>query len=322
MPRWGLDRTVCSLRTANPSVRQCTWRADTGWLPPEIVPSGPIALHPFCHVFHYALACYEGMKAFKDKDGKVRLFRPELNMKRFNVSAARLCLPQFDEAQLLECIKELLRMDADWVPGQDGYSMYMRPFMFSTTPWLGLTQCTEAMIYVLLSPVGPYFKSGFKPIKLYVDEEYTRAWPGGTGHVKAAGNYGPTVAPQIQAARAGCSQALFVHDKEKLWITEAGTMNVFFFIINDSDEKELVTPSLDDETTLPGITRLSVVELCRAWGEFKVTERHIGVPEVAERIRAGKVLEAFGTGTAAALQPISSFKWRVCPVNRPNSCFS
>jgi len=204
------------------------WKAKEGWGAPEIVASGPIGLHPFSHVFHYAIECYEGMKAYIDDNGKTRLFRPNKNMDRFNNSAARLNLPTFDGPQLLECIKELLRIDEDWIPTEKGYSMYLRPVMFSTTPWLGLTQCSEAMIFVLCSPVGPYFKSGFVPIKLSVDSKYIRAWPGGTGNVKFGGNYAPTVASIVQANADGCSQSLFVYDEDE-WVTEAGTMNIFFF---------------------------------------------------------------------------------------------
>ena len=164
---------------------QIKWRAGKGWGMPKIVAATSVSLHPFSHVFHYAIECYEGMKAYVDREGNTRLFRPEMNMKRFNESSSRLCLPNFNGEQLLECIKELLRVDKEWIPKRRGYSRCTSgPVIFSTTPWLGLTQCSEAMILVLMSPVGPYFKSGFVPIKLSVDGKYIRAWPGGTGNIQ------------------------------------------------------------------------------------------------------------------------------------------
>lgn len=287
---------------------QCTWRADTGWAPPELVPSGPIALHPFSHVLHYAIECYEGMKVYRDSSDKLRLFRPKLNMKRFHESCERLCLPAFSQEALLRCIEDLVRLDGDWVPRQKGYSMYMRPVAFSTTPWLGLTQCSEAMIFVLLSPVGPYFKSGFQAIKLAVEEKHIRAWPGGVGAAKCGGNYAPTVLPQIEAARAGCSQALFCYGKDQ-FVTEAGTMNIFFLWVNEDGEEELITPWLDDGCILPGITRLSVIELCKSWGEFKVTEQAVKLAPLLKASEEGRLLECFGTGTAAVIQPVKSLTY-------------
>jgi branched-chain amino acid aminotransferase len=250
------------------------WRSGKGWAAPQIVPSGPVGLHPFAHVFHYAIECYEGMKAYVDDEGETRLFRPDMNMKRFNDSAARLCLPAFDGDELLECIKELLRVDKEWIPHKRGYSMYLRPVIFSTTPWLGLTQCSEAMILVLMSPVGPYFKSGFVPIKLAVDAKYIRAWPGGTGDIKYGGNYGSTVISQKEAASGGASQSLYVYDVDE-FITEAGTMNVFFLWTNTEGVKELVTPTLEDGTILPGVTRRSVLDLA---GGVERVRRHRKAP--------------------------------------------
>ena len=156
------------------------WRNGLGWSNPQIIQSGPIALHPFAHVFHYANECYEGMKAYIDSNGNVRMFRPEKNMERLNFSASRLCLPAFNGEELLKCIEALLKVDKEWIPRKKGYAMYLRPLIFSTTPWLGLTQTSEAHLYVMMSPVGPYFKSGFVPIKLAVDSKWIRAWPGGT----------------------------------------------------------------------------------------------------------------------------------------------
>ena len=260
------------------------------------------------------------MKAYVDDDGQTRLFRPEMNMRRMNNSAARLCLPQFDGAELLECIKELLRVDKEWIPTKRGYSMYLRPVIFSTTPWLGLTQCSEAMILVLMSPVGPYFKSGFVPIKLSVDAKYTRAWPGGTGNIKYGGNYGSTVISQKEAASGGASQSLYVYDVDE-FVTEAGTMNIFFLWTNEEGVKELVTPTLEDGTILPGVTRQSAIDLAKEWGECKVTEKLLPFREVAAAFERGEVWEIFGTGTAAVIQPSGSIQYRDKTFQVPEEAF-
>lgn len=200
--------------------------------------------------------------------------------------------------------------------------MYIRPVMFSTTPWLGLTQCNEAMLLVLLCPVGPYFKSGFVPIKLLVDNTHIRAWPGGTGNVKFGGNYAPTVMSQIAASKSGCSQALFVYDKDE-WVTEAGTMNIFFLIKKaDGSGLELLTPSLEDGVILAGITRLSIIEIVREWGEADVIEKMIPMKEIAQAAREERLLEAFGTGTAAVIQPIGSFVYNGKDFELPASGFN
>jgi len=280
------------------------WNVETGWRAPTIVPSGPVGLHPFAHVIHYAVECYEGMKAYVDNSGAVRLFRPEMNMERFRTSARRMSLPDFSGVELLKCIERLVDLDKDWIPRRRGYSMYLRPVIFSTTPWLGLTQCAEAMILVLCCPVGPYFKSGFVPIKLSVDAKYIRAWPGGTGNVKSGGNYGPTVISQADATANGCSQSLFVYDKQE-FVTEAGTMNIFFLWRNEHGVLQLVTPSLEDGTILPGVTRQSVIELGKQWNECEVVEKMIPFAEVKAAFERGDVLEIFGTGTAAVIQPVS-----------------
>lgn len=251
--------------------------------------------------------CYEGMKVFRDSQGRVRMFRPEKNMSRFNQSAHRLCLPQFNEDELLRCIQALVLLDKDWIPQRRGCAMYLRPVMFSTTPWLGLTQCSEAMLFVLQSPVGPYFKSGYVPIMLHVEQKMIRAWPGGTGNFKCGGNYGPTVSSQIVAARSGCSQALYVYDDKNLWVTEAGTMNIFFLWVTPEGKKQLVTPTLADGTILPGITRRSVMELAESWGECEVVEKMLPLREVILACEEGRLLEAFGTGTAAVIQPVQGF---------------
>ncbi|KAJ7570498.1 hypothetical protein O6H91_01G122400 [Diphasiastrum complanatum] len=286
-----------------------TWTEAHGWKAPLINPVGPLPLHPCAQVLHYAIECFEGMKAFRGKDGRVRLFRPDMNMDRLIRSATRIGLPQFDKVALLECIKELLRIEKDWIPSEEGFSIYIRPTMIATDSLLGLAPTKEAMLFVVLSPVGPYFPSGLKPIRLFVDTKNARAFPGGVGNNKVGGNYAPTIVPLKQAAERGCSQVLYVLQdglgKGGL-VGEAGAMNVFFLIRSRglNEELELVTPALDG-TILPGVTRDSVLRLSRSFGNMKVSERQLHFQEIEDAASEGLVIEAFGTGTACMIQPIS-----------------
>ncbi|KAM3568531.1 hypothetical protein VYU27_009343, partial [Nannochloropsis oceanica] len=182
------------------------WDDEKGWHPPRISPFHPLSLSPAASVLHYALECFEGMKAFKDINGRLRLFRPDLNMARLNTSLARLYMPAVNAEAFIECIKELVRQDRDWVPEGDGYSIYLRPTAISTYPFLGVGATKEIKLYCIMSPVGPYYPEGFNPIRLYADTLNVRAWPGGVGNTKLGGNYGPTIRPQMQATKLGCAQ--------------------------------------------------------------------------------------------------------------------
>jgi len=233
----------------------------------------------------------------------VRLFRPDMNMKRLNTSCERLFLPNFDGDQLVECIKELIRIDRDWMPEGEGYSLYIRPTAISTHPFLGVAQAQAAKIFVILSPVGPYYPEGFAPVRLYADNDNRRAWPGGIGYTKSGGNYAPTIGPQTAAAKKGYSQVLWLFGEDDE-ITEVGTMNMFCYWVNEDGEKELVTAPLDDGTILPGVTRNSILALAREWGEFKVSERTFTMPQLAKALDEGRVIECFGAGTAAVVSPI------------------
>ncbi|KAJ7557665.1 hypothetical protein O6H91_04G004900 [Diphasiastrum complanatum] len=290
---------------------QITWTEAHGWKAPAINPLGPLTLHPCSQVLHYAIECFEGMKAFRGKDGCVRLFRPDMNMHRLFCSAARIGLPHFDKVALLECIKELLRVEKDWIPSEEGFSLYIRPTMIATDSVLGLAPTKEAMLFVVLSPVGPYFPSGLKPIRLLVDTKHARAFPGGVGNNKVGGNYAPTLVPQKQAAERGCSQVLYVLQdglgKGGL-VGEAGAMNLFVLLrsTNLNEELELVTPALDG-TILPGVTRDSVLRLSKSFGNMKVSERQLYFNEIEDAASEGRVIEVFGTGTACMIQPISGF---------------
>ncbi|KAJ2611088.1 branched-chain-amino-acid transaminase bat2 [Coemansia sp. RSA 1365] len=279
------------------------WTAKHGWGIPLIKPYGPLVLDPSCSVFHYAFECFEGLKAYRDSQGNIRLFRPEKNMERMNSSAERLHLPQFDGREAVECIKELLRADKRWVPEGRGYSLYLRPTLISTENTLGVHRANSALLYVIASPCGPYFPTGFKAISLYCDESNVRAWPGGVGNKKLGANYAPSVGPQVAAENKGYQQVLWTIGEDHE-LMEVGTMNMFVFWRNESGERELVTPPLDG-TILPGITRDSILELTRNWGEFKVSERKINMKQIARASDEGRLLEVFGAGTACVVTPVS-----------------
>lgn len=286
----------------------CDWQAEEGWLAPKIVPFGEMPVHPAASSLHYALQAFEGMKAYKDAQGKVRLFRPDMNMKRLNRSVERLSMPTFDGDQFTELIKELIRIDSAWVPEGDGYSLYIRPTAISTHPFLGVGAPKNSRLYVILSPVGPYYPTGFKPVSLYADNQNVRAWPGGVGFTKCGGNYAPTINPQSEAAQKGFQQVLWLYG-ENDEVTEVGTMNMFTLWVNEDGEKELVTAPLDG-TILPGVTRDSILAICRDLGEFKVSERTYTMPQLAKAIDEGRVIDCFGAGTAAVVSPIKSINYK------------
>ncbi|KAH9146161.1 hypothetical protein AeRB84_009972 [Aphanomyces euteiches] len=278
------------------------WDNKNGWAAPVIRPYGPLALDPAASALHYALQCFEGMKAYIDDNGKIRLFRPDLNMKRMNNSMERLHLPTFNSEELIAAMKKLILLDQEWIPKGEGYSLYIRPTGISTHPNIGVAASTKAKIFVILSPVGPYYPEGFNPVKLYADTKNVRAWPGGTGNTKVGGNYGSTIKPQMDAAKNGYSQILWLFGEEH-YVTEAGTMNLFVHWINENGEKELVTAPLSRGDILPGVTRQSILELARGWGEFKVAESTITLPSIAKAQKEGRLLEIFGSGTAAVISP-------------------
>lgn len=207
-----------------------------GWSAPSIQKYGPFQMAPSAMVFHYGLEIFEGMKAYKDAQGRIRLFRPMKNMERLAASAQRLSLPSFDGKELLECIKELVRVDADWIPDERGYSLYIRPTMIGTQDTLGVAPANRALFFTIMSPVGPYYKTGFSAVSLIAEEKYVRAWPGGTGASKIGGNYAPGILPQVKANEAGFQQILWLFGPDAL-ITEVGTMNLFIFWENEQHRK-------------------------------------------------------------------------------------
>jgi len=277
------------------------WKRATGWGTIKISPYSKISLDPSALVLHYALECFEGLKAYKDSKDQVRLFRPIENMMRMNNSAQRLCLPTFHEEKFLSAIKELLKVDKDWIPNQKGYSLYVRPTMIATDAMIGVHAPDEVLLYVILSPVGPYYPTGFKPISLYAGNSEVRAWPGGTGCYKVGANYATGILPARTAALKGYQQILWLQDNK---ITEVGTMNLFCYWVNIKGEKELITAPLDGQI-LPGVTRKSIIELAKQWNEFKVTEAEWDMKQLIEALDQGRVIEMFGAGTAAIIAPIN-----------------
>ncbi|KAM4825354.1 branched-chain-amino-acid aminotransferase, mitochondrial isoform 2-T2 [Thomomys bottae] len=246
---------------------------------------------------------FEGMKAFKSQDQQVRLFRPWLNMDRMLRSAQRLCLPTFDKGELLECIRRLIEVDKDWVPEAVGTSLYVRPVLIGNQPSLGVGIASEALLYVILCPVGSYFPGdAMTPISLLADPTYIRAWVGGVGNYKLGGNYGPTVLVQQEAQKKGCEQVLWLYGPDQQ-LTEVGTMNIFIYWTYEDGVLELVTPPLDS-IILPGVIRQSLLDLARSWGEFRVEERTITMKELLRALQEGRVREVFGSGTACQVCPV------------------
>lgn len=275
---------------------------EKGWYDARIVPYGPISMEPSAMCLHYGQSIFEGMKAYRGADGTIRLFRPEKNMARLNVSAERICLPQIDEPFVLDCLKKLIALDADWVPSAQGTSLYIRPFMFGVDPHVGVHPSDHVMLMIICSPVGAYYPTGLDPVKIYVEKNYVRAVKGGAGFAKAAANYALSLKSQDEAEAQNYAQVLWLDGIERKYIEEVGTMNVFFVL-----EDEIVTPALEG-SILSGITRMSCIDLLRSWG-YRVTERRISIEEVKAAYDAGTLKEAFGSGTAAVISPIGELKW-------------
>lgn len=267
---------------------------DGAWQRPSILPFGDMELSPATLVLHYAQTIFEGMKAYRDHNGEVALFRPQENIARMNRSAARMCMPQVPEDIFLEGLKELVRMDAAWVPEGDDAALYIRPFMFANDEYIGVKPSEGYRFMIFICPVRGYYQ---EPLRVYLEMKYSRAFPGGTGEVKCGGNYAGGLYPTKLRQDEGYHQQIWTDAMEHKYIEESGTMNVFFII-----DGVLTTPSLDG-TILPGITRDSILTLARGKG-LPVEERKVTVEEVVEGLRNGKVSAAFGAGTAATIAPI------------------
>ncbi|MDF2557228.1 MAG: branched-chain amino acid aminotransferase, group [Bacillales bacterium] len=273
-----------------------------GWQDAQILPYSPIALEPSAMVFHYGQAIFEGLKAYRTADGKIQLFRPEVNFARLNVSCERLSMPTVDIDFVIQALIKLLELEADWVPSAPHTSLYIRPFMIATEPIVGVRASLTYKFMIILSPSGPYYKEGINPVKIHVENHYVRAVKGGIGFAKAAGNYAAGIKPQMDAKEKGYAQVLWLDGVEKKYIEEVGTMNVFFKI-----NGEIITPALNG-SILAGVTRDSSIQLLKDMG-LKVTERKISIHEVYEAFEQGLLEEAFGTGTAAVISPIGELEW-------------
>nr|XP_020735768.1 branched-chain-amino-acid aminotransferase, cytosolic isoform X1 [Odocoileus virginianus texanus] len=285
------------------------WSLELGWEKPRIKPLQNLSLHPGSSAFHYAVELFEGLKAFRGVDNKIRLFRPNLNMDRMYRSAMRATLPAFDKKELLECIRQLVKLDEEWVPYSTSASLYIRPTFIGTEPSLGVKKPTKALLFVILSPVGPYFSSGsFNPVSLWANPKYVRAWKGGTGDCKMGGNYGSSLFAQCEAVENACQQVLWLYGEDNQ-ITEVGTMNLFLYWINEDGEEELATPPLDG-IILPGVTRQSILDLAHKWGEFKVSERYLTMADLTTAVEESRVREMFGSGTACIVCPVSTILYK------------
>jgi branched-chain amino acid aminotransferase len=275
------------------------WKVGQGWVDARIQPYAPFTLDPACLVFHYAQEIFEGLKAYKWPDDTITLFRPEMNARRFNISAERMCMPQVPEELFLGGIEQLVNLERDWIPTAPSTSLYIRPTMIAVEPVLGVKPSDHYYFYVILTPVGAYYASGFNPVKIMVEDRYVRAVPGGTGEAKTGGNYASSLKAGLEAKKKGYDQVLWLDGMERRYIEEVGAMNMFF-----AYGKTVVTAPLEG-SILRGVTRDSVLKLATTLG-FQVEERKIDITTIMNDIRSGKVTEAFGSGTAAVITPVGS----------------
>lgn len=276
---------------------------ESGWRNPRIVPYQSIAMDPAALVLHYGQGIFEGLKAYRCRDGRIHLFRPEQNCQRFNRSARRVCMPEIDVDDQMEYLQALISVDRDWIPHRFGASLYIRPTMIATEAALGVRPANEYLYYIITGPVGVYYPEGFNPIKIWVTDEFARAVRGGLGEAKTMANYAASLYAAEAAKRKGFTQVLWLDGAERRYVEEVGTMNILFRIGD-----ELVTPPLSG-SLLAGITRDSVIQLAKHWG-IKVSERPITIEEVVESIQSGVMREVFGAGTAAVISPVGEIHYR------------
>ncbi|GGM15335.1 branched-chain amino acid aminotransferase [Dactylosporangium sucinum] len=274
-----------------------------GWYDARLVPFGPLSLSPATAALHYGQEIFEGLKAYAMPDGGVALFRPEANARRLNATAARMAMPELPEDLFLRAVWTLVEADREWVPSKPGQSLYLRPFMLATDPFLGVRPSSEYLFAVIASPAGSYFAGGAKPVTVWVSEDLTRAAPGGTGAAKTAANYAASLLAQAQAQEAGCDQVVFLDAVERRWIEESGSMNVFF-VYDDA----IVTPPLNG-SILPGVTRDSVLRLAEHLGHT-VAERPYSFEEWRRDAESGKLRETFASGTGVVITSIGAARTR------------
>lgn len=279
------------------------YSVEKGWHNAVIKKYQNFSLDPSSMVLHYGQAIFEGMKAYRGKNGQIYLFRPKANLERMNVSAARMCMAQINVDEAYAALRELLKLEQDWVPGLMGSTLYIRPTMVASEAGLGVRPAKKYLFFIIMSPVGAYYPEGFNPVKIYVSDKYVRAVRGGVGHVKTAGNYAASIMAAVEAQQLGYTQVLWLDAIERRYVEEVGTMNIFFKI-NGS----VVTPPLNG-SILPGITRDSVITLLRDWG-YDVQERAIAIDEVVAANESGTLEEVFGSGTAAVISPVGSLYYK------------
>ncbi|MDO5125039.1 MAG: branched-chain amino acid aminotransferase [Ruminococcus sp.] len=276
--------------------------AGQGWHDARIVPYDNISLSPASMCLHYGQEIFEGLKAYRTADGSIQLFRPDENFKRMNVSNERMVIPPVNEDDMIYALKKLIEIEKDWVPHADGTSLYIRPFIIATDPYVGVKPADHYLFMIILSPSGAYYSTGLNPVKIYVEKKYVRAVRGGTGFAKTAANYAISLKGQEEAHQQDYEQVLWLDGVEQKYVEEVGSMNIFFVI-----DGEIITPKLTG-SVLPGITRKSALEICKQKG-YKVSERTISIEEIAQAYDDGKLDEVFGTGTAAVISPVGHLKW-------------
>ncbi len=279
------------------------WNSEKGWYNARIVPFENISLHPASTVLHYGSEIFEGLKAYRRKDGEVQLFRPIENIRRMNRSADRLCLPQIPEDLAMQVLETFVELEKDWTPSAEGTSLYLRPFMFGNDESLGVHAVHNATYVIIASPVGSYYAEGINPVKIMIEDEDVRAVRGGTGYAKCGGNYAASNRAGERAAKQGYSQVLWLDGVERKYIEEVGAMNVMFKI-----DGKIVTPALSG-SILPGITRMSCIAVLKEKG-YEVEERLLSIDELADALENGKLEEAWGCGTAAVVSPIGELCYK------------
>lgn len=281
------------------------WTPDKGWHDARVTAYAPLSLDPATAVLHYAQEIFEGLKAYRHDDGSVWTFRPEENAARMVRSAHRLALPELPVPDFVASVDALIKVDERWVPeGTGEKSLYIRPFMFASEKFLGVRPSKHVTYMVIASPAGAYFPGGLKPVSIWLSEDYSRAAVGGMGAAKTGGNYAASLVAQQEAIENGCDQVVFLDAVERRWVEELGGMNLYFV----HDDGTIVTPELSG-TILEGITRSSIIELCRQQG-WKVEERKFSVDEWREGVASGRITEVFACGTAAVVTPVGTLKWR------------
>ena len=279
------------------------YEAGKGWYDPRVIPYQPLIMEPSAMVFHYGQEMFEGLKAYNAVDEKILLFRPDKNAERTNNTNRRICIPEIPVEDFVQAVREVVKTDAAWIPRKAGTSLYIRPFIIATDPFLGVRPSHTYKFIIILSPVGAYYPEGLNPIKIWIEDDYVRAVKSGVGEAKTGANYVASMAAQMKAHDDGYSQVLWLDGVERKYIEEVGAMNIFFKI-----NGTVVTPQLNG-SILPGITRDSCVELCKSWS-IPVEERKISVQELFAAAEDGSLEEVWGSGTAAVISPVGHLRWK------------